>query len=452
MLIASFLSRLYFTISLLICAVSTAGAQNYFEVPAIEDTAQFKKGIARTAWLLTSAKQQNPVQVRILVYGQSISVQDWWKTVKEFVEKKFPLARITFINKAIGGFSAERLKLTVENDVISFYPDLVLFHDYGNEADYESIIRIIRSKTTAEIAVQTDHMALQNNEWHDRHNNGWITGICSKYKLALIDVRNIWKAYLKENKLEVKALLSDGVHLNAHGNYLMASIINQYFNFIDGAKATNLYVQTKTAGKDFVVKRNKLKMQVNGNRIDLVWKPHSGGTEKNLVYIDGKKPSAFGTCYYYTRPAFDTNSFFLKKIGQLLALKLTDKAKEEKWMMTVMWADSQRQQIGYSLTGSLTGPDGSGSSDSLFVSRSGKIIIEPAFWFRAKEFAAFPWLKPGDVLRWEVRSMCQDEALPEPSEPITVAQGLNNGKHQILLKGKGLKKLEAIKIYQPPLQ
>lgn len=444
--------RLYFIILLIICATSMVNAQSYFNVPAIKDTAQFKKGVSRTAWLLTSAKLQNPVDVRILVYGQSISVQDWWKNVKEFVETKFPLAHITFINKAIGGFSSERLKLTVENDVISFYPDLVLFHDYGNEPDYEKIIQIIRSRTTAEIAVQTDHMALQNNEWHDRHNDIWLPSVCSKYGLALMDVRNVWKAYLKENNLDVKDLLSDAVHLNAHGNYLMASIINQYFKSLPETPTTDLLVQTKSAGKDFIVKGTKLNMQVNGNRIDLLWKQHAGSTEKILVHIDGKKPSAFKTCYYYTRPAFDTNSFFLKKIGQLLAIKLSDKAKEENWMMTVLWADSVRQQIGFSLTGSITGQDGSGSSDSVFISRSGKIIIEPAFWFRAKEFAKFPWLKPGDVLRWQVRSMCRDEAMPDSSALTTIVQGLENGQHQLTLTGKNLNKLQAIKVYQTSLQ
>jgi hypothetical protein len=81
------------------------------------------------AWLLTSAAKANPKKVRILVYGQSISEQVWWKEVKTFIEKKFPLADITMINKAIVGFSSERLKLMAENDVSLFYPDLILLHD-----------------------------------------------------------------------------------------------------------------------------------------------------------------------------------------------------------------------------------------------------------------------------------------------------------------------------------
>jgi hypothetical protein len=85
-----------------------------------------------------------------------------------------------------------------ENDVVSFYPDLILFHVYGNEADYENIIQTIRRKTTAEIAIQTDHMASHAQDWHDRHSQVWLPSICKKYGLALIDVRSGWKTYLKE--------------------------------------------------------------------------------------------------------------------------------------------------------------------------------------------------------------------------------------------------------------
>jgi hypothetical protein len=430
--------------------VFSAKGQSYFTVPEVKDTMQFKKGVARTAWLLTSANKGSPQSVRILVYGQSISEQVWWKDVRDFVEGRFSLANITFINKAIGGFSSERLKLMAENDVVSFYPDLILFHDYGNEADYETIIQTIRLKTTAEIAVQTDHIAVQNQEWHDRHCDVWLPQICSKYGLALIDVRNTWKSYLKENNLEIKDLLVDGVHLNAHGNYLMASIIKKYFATLRDAAPADKYVKEMVAGKDFAVKGNKIEIPVKGNRVDLVWKPTVSGGQV-AVNIDQKKPSDFNTCYYYTRPAFDTMGF-LRKIGQVLAMRLTDKAKEEEWAMTITSTDSVRQQMGFSLRGSLTGEDGSGTSESTFTSNSGKIIIDSTYWFRAKEFAKFRWVKPGDVLRWKVKCMCKDHVSPQASAEITVVQGVDNGQHRLQLFGKGLKDLQAIRVYEPALK
>lgn len=125
--------RIQFLIAVLLISSLWAPvfAQSYYPLPTVSDTAAFNRGVSRTARLLTSATQSHPKAVRILVYGQSISAQVWWMEVRRFLEHRFPHAQITFINKAIGGFSSERLKLTVENDVVSFYPDLILFHDYG---------------------------------------------------------------------------------------------------------------------------------------------------------------------------------------------------------------------------------------------------------------------------------------------------------------------------------
>ncbi len=120
-------------------------------------------------------------------------------------------------------------------------------------------------------------------------------------------------------------------------------------------------------------------------------------------------------------------------------------------MMTITAVDSVQQRIHFSLRGSKTGADGEGTSDSMFVSRSGKISIAPQYWFRAKEFAHFLWLKPGEVLRWDVRSMCHNEVVPEPSARVTIVQGVQNRVHRLKLSGKSLQDVAGIIIYRPPL-
>ena len=40
---------------------------------------------------------------------------------------------------------------TLAHDVYGFYPDLIIFHDFGDQQFYEKIIAGIRSHTTAEI-------------------------------------------------------------------------------------------------------------------------------------------------------------------------------------------------------------------------------------------------------------------------------------------------------------
>ncbi len=210
---------------LMFCIFLCVYSQPYPAIREIKNPLLFNEQLHYTSSLL----RQPGAEVRILVYGQSISGQEWWKEVKTYFENKYPSSKINFINKAIGGFSADRLKLTAANDVVTFYPDLILFHDYGSEADYEKIIRIIKTKTTADIAIQTDHIAAQSTECHDSHNNVWLPELCKKYGLALLDIRNYWKQYLAENNLAARDLLSDDVHLNKHGNYLMAGIIKNYF-------------------------------------------------------------------------------------------------------------------------------------------------------------------------------------------------------------------------------
>jgi hypothetical protein len=293
-------------------------------------------------------------------------------------------------------------------------------------------------------------VAIQKQEWHDKHSDVWLPELARKYGLALIDIRGAWKKYLEQNNMAIKDLLSDGVHLNDHGNYLMASVIKQYFSSFRNSQVADSSVSVLKTGTDFQVRRRSTELSVSGNRIDLIWKDNADTRNKVKVVVDRKNPSAIPKCFYYTRPSTDTTGFFLRKIGQPLKINLNQPIEEE-WKMTITWSDSLKQEVGFRLEGSVTGDDGTGRSDSLFTSRSGRIEIYPASWFRAREFAGFPWLKPGDVLKWRVKLMCADEVIAKGSGATTVLQGLENGLHQIKLSGKGLANLSGIRVYRPPL-
>jgi hypothetical protein len=434
-----------------------AWSQSYFPVPAPPDQGQLSRNLKKTMSLL-STRTAKPPEVRILVYGQSISVQDWWKDVRQFMETQYPQANIHMRNLAVGGFSTDRLKLIVENDVRSFYPDLILLHDYGNAQDYERIIQTIRRHTAAEVAIQTDHIAVgQNEEWHTKHNTLTLPELAAKYKLALIDVRTAWKEYLQQNNLPAAALLTDNVHLNEHGNYLMAGIIKNYFKALP---VPTREVQEKPyivlgAGKDFMVKKQAVTVPVTGNRIDLVWNTTVSDKEPVSLLINNQKPSAYTNSYYYSRPVLSGSKAYLSKMGKLLALKLGNAAVEEDWTLTILAVDTLSMQMRFSLRGSVSGEDGTGSSDSTFTSRSGKIIIEPGQWFRRKspsDFNMFSWVKPGDTMEWQVKLMSRDQVAPEPSAIITVVQGVENTTHTLSLKGKSLAYLKEIRVYQPPLK
>lgn len=443
-----------FLLFLLLLLTRSSNGQSYPPLPPISIPASFTANLTRTADLLV-ANGPEPNQIRVLVYGQSISMQTWWQAVKRFLEQRYPTVRLVMENRAIGGFSSERLKLMVANDVVPFYPDLILFHDYGNESDYEQIIRTIRSRTTAEIAVQTDHIGIgQNEEWHDRHNNEWLPALCQTYGLALLDVRTAWKTYLRQHQLQPSALLSDHVHLNDHGNYLMAQIIQRHLEALPRrANRPDTTVRTLRAGRDFSSKQGKIRLPLTGNRVDVLWNPTSDSSQTVVVTVDGQRPSAQLVGYYYTRPALRSPGFFLNYIGQLLAMRLGGQPQPEDWTLTVTAVDTVRQQLTFRLNGSRTGDDGTGSSAQPFVSKSGRIQIDSTDWFRRKnadDFRPFPWLKPGDELHWRVQSSGQDTA--KPTAVTTLVQGITNTEHTLELTGKGVRAIRAIRVYCPPLR
>ncbi len=439
---------------LLLLAAAPLAAQPFFPVPETGDTAQFTPFVARTARRLQAPTSPTDT-VRVVVYGQSISMQDWWKDVKSYLEAQYPRTPLVMLNRAIGGFSAERLKLMVANDLVPLAPDLVLFHDYGNEADYETIIRTIRERTTAEVAVQTDHVAVgQNEAWHDRHNGEWLPALCKKYGLALIDVRTAWKTYLQRHHLPASALLTDQVHLNDHGNYLMAGIIKSYLATLPRAilVAPSPIPVVYRAGAHYKPGQRKLRLPMEGNRVDLAWVSAGTVGESLSVTIDGKKPSVRPESYFYTRPSRRPEEFFLTHMGQLLAMQLAGPPQEEDWTLTVTAVDTLRGQLRFALRGSRTGEDGTGRSDSLFTSRSGRILISPDGWFRRKnpgDFRQFRWLAPGDTLRWQVKCMGKDTVVPQSTGPVTVVLGVPDGPHILELEGRPLP--AEVRVYKPPV-
>lgn len=85
-----------------------------------------------TSLARSTSAQRNAV--RVLVYGQSISEQSWWKALRDDLKARYPNADVTEEEKAIGGFDSPRLKRITPHIVLPYYPDLIVLHDYGNFA------------------------------------------------------------------------------------------------------------------------------------------------------------------------------------------------------------------------------------------------------------------------------------------------------------------------------
>ena len=410
-------------------------SRSYPPLPPPADTDAFGAGVQRTMALLATSTPEKRNKVRVLFYGQSITEQDWWKQVAEDLRRRFPNADLDIQNRAVGGFASQILCRVAEHDVPAFYPDLVIFHVYGANDKYEEILRLIRTRTTAEILMQRDHVTkwpVENPEqkdpmwWDHMMNDVFLPQYAKKYGCGLADVRGQWLAYLKANGLEPKALLKDDVHLNEHGCFVMAEIVKRYLVYkpallTDEAKRS---VITLPVGKDG-------KVEFEGNRVDLVGGKASG------VLIDGKKPTEIPECIGFTRTSL-SQSFWgpaLLRVGSAAPRVIED------WTLKVLEVDEKAEHLRFTVTGSVTGPDGEGVSSERFQSKSGRVLIEPGDWWirNVQEMTKKP-VPPGFEVKWKAA------LLGDPASG-TLAQGLANGRH--VLQVNGAAGALAVRVYRP---
>jgi hypothetical protein len=430
-------------------------------------------GIERTMSLLATSTPARRNPVRILFYGQSITKQEWSQLVAQDIRTRFPYADLTVENRAIGGYSSEYLVRTVGHDVFAFYPDLIVFHDYGGEENYEKIIAGIASHTTAEILIQSDYPAwapvegqpsdaakARSEEWHDRHCYEWLPELCRRYGCGLLDVRRPWTQYLKENHLAPTDVLSDGTHLNAQGNWLLAELTKRYLRYDASLPQTARAGQVRNyaEGGDFRWAGGRIRLQFDGNRIDAI--AAAGGAyhaDEADVLIDGKKPSEFPELYFITRPT-DTFNVDWPAVNSVSAGK---PLLVEDWTLRVLETNADDSRWRFEVIGSRTGRDGEGVSTERFVSRSGRVVIEPADYGVKRAFDLRHILTPvGFEVKWCVEPMFSDVyraprvADPSREESVILALGLANGKHTLELsaRGKTPPPIKAIRVYRPPLR
>ena len=436
---------------------------------------KFGANLQRSMTLMATSTGLKRNTVRILFYGQSITDSDWTRIVSERLRRQYPLVDFAIENRAIRGFSAEYLVKTAEADLYPFYPDLVIFHDYGEAGPYEDMIRRIRERTTADILIATDHVAPRVGEKMDEqtdpsklrepkrggHDAAWrsyafLPPLAKKYGAELADVRIFWKQYIQDHKLTPSDLLFDDLHLNAHGNYLMAEIISSHLRHRPDllADSGDDRVKTYTVGPegDLLWKDGKLVLPFEGNKVDLICKDGSGSPAS--IRIDGKKPSEFPELYSATR----TEMLGFRTVPVLLRVQNVKPHLIETWNMTITDIADEGKRFRFKLKGSVTGDDGEGESGKSFVSKSGRVAIGPddflmrtaAVWSRDRNGQAVE-------LQWKVVPLFADAfVVPAAKNPfgdtvVIAAQGLPNAKHTLEITGSPDTPLAAIRVYRPPL-
>ena len=434
--------------------------------PELPDTSGYGLYTSRTLHLLHSSTAEEPNTVKILVYGQSISEQAWWLQVKAHLESRFPHVRLIMENKAIGGFSSQILCKTVEMDVSSFYPDLVLLHIYGSNTAYDSVLYTIRSRTTAEVAIQTDHYTGEN-AWSDTMSYHLLPALAEKYKCDVINIRDPWKKYLAERHLQPADLLRDNVHLNAWGEFLMAELIMPFFDVYPGPVSDPLgLLTTFRVGEDIDFEEGVLVLEFDGNRAVAVFDTAVRSEPcRATVRVDGHAPSEYAGTWFMTRPYANDGRAWPWQLPAMIRVQRTAPWVEEEWTCTFTEAGPPYDDFQFEIRGSHTGFDGAGRGSEDFVSLSGRVIIgsgdaqDGGDWHLKRSYRVLKTeTRPGDVVRWKTYSTGVDTLLvpaasgPDADSTVTLFQGIPNGPHQLAIRsrdGQPLPLVE-IRVYRPP--
>jgi hypothetical protein len=121
------LNRWVMLVSLLLLLPHRSAAELKIRPPFQPDPAQTIH-LQRTLTLLMNSRpnQRNPV--RVLFYGQSISLQEWWLQVAAYLRNTYPHADLTIENRSISNMQSDALARTAYADVIPHQPDLIIFH------------------------------------------------------------------------------------------------------------------------------------------------------------------------------------------------------------------------------------------------------------------------------------------------------------------------------------
>ncbi len=459
------------------------------QLPTVPDEANFGKRIQRTMDLLASSTAEQRNHVRILFYGQSIVAGMHCREMVNVLRSRYPWAVIDFENRAIGGFSAPSLVRTSPHDLYPRDADLVVFHVYGGEKDgtLEDVIAGMRQRNSSDILVYTHHYTWTADpermasglESRDESAAYWLE-LAEKYRLEVAPVRRDWPLFFREHDWGINEVMGDTVHSNVHhnssGHTLLAKLVLRNFRhhrgntavFPDSVRQIALdsgSVSTKGSwrrdggGLRTAEKGARLTLAFNGNRVDVLPLPcRNPGTAR--ILIDGKPPAEFHELYYCSSPSvapYDGRRPAIKRID--LAADILP--RQETWCLRPFDVDLERKSFSFTLEGSLTGPDGSGSRSEDFVSDSGRIrfskrdfMICWSCTYRKKDR-----LPEDYTVTWEVRPLFVDPWRPPANvdvalqRPVTLVKGLSSGPHtlEIVANGDGEIPIRSILVRRPPM-
>ena len=442
--------------------------------------------IQRTMTKLESSTADNPATVRILFYGQSVTAQAWSGLLVDELMDRYPTVNFVVRNEAIGGYATDSLVRCKNWDAIPFYPDLVLFHDYGDvPVGYDSILGDIRRKTTAEVVVWSSHLRRDEcptnivayaagkspaKKGEERDFWAWkrtedIRALAEKLDFMYIDLQRKWCDTLISNDWPTTKLIRDSVHLNQLGcEYYRAGIGDELVRRpeLDGSDCAGVISEFPFAER----------LEFSGNRVVAVFDGTGDPDASAEVWLDGKcvADAATTNMWAMTRPSVMINWF-----PGLKDCWFETMPQDEFWTLTILPDDpadkpstlpkfAKRrkppmiQPIRFRVDGSRTGFDGEGDSAHAFRSVSGRVNIVPSAFEDYYDCLApdNPWHqdrpKPGRKIFWRTYPLFAETIMAKPKFAETVlVQGCDNTKHVLEFRNiTGRLGVGKLVVHEPP--
>lgn len=428
------------------------------------------EALSRSTSLLETSTKRKRARVRVLFYGQSITEQGWSGAVAQWLKAQYPNADLAIENKALGGFAAQLLVRSAEVDLYPSYPDLVIFHVYGDHRRYEDIIRRIRERTTADILLQTDHVTREDDLTEETDperlspefrpfgafmNHKHLPEVAARYGAAICDVRGAWKAHLRRHGFSTERFLRDSAHLNARGEQLMARIIRGCLrdartradNPVHDPRVVRIPLDGETMFRDGV-----LSLPFTGNRVDVEGHLAGGRCE---VRIDDKPPSALAGSYSLSRALAEEGGRWPVVFPRLGAAS----PMLESFRLVLERAEgpeADEPPYAFTLLSDRTGEEGRGRTDQDFVSARGSVRIAKDAWniAYALKLAGRDPNPPGLHVSFYAVPHGTDAffmpaaVTPDSPSSVTVFQVPERGAHTLTLTGESCA-VDALVVYDP---
>ena len=288
--------------------------------------------LIRTATLLATSTPKRRHPVKVLIYGQSITGSVvFTEQVTAYLKEHFPYADISIVNRSIGGFAASQIVRTAPHDLYYTTADLVIFHVYGGEktGELDTLFSNLRRTSKAEVLLLNHHLN-GDQQKPNEVSRQFLRRIADTYQCELVDVSTEWMQYLTDHHLQPKDLLRDNVHPNRHGNWLLARLVGRHIRY-DPA----LSKKYSSAGR-------------------------------TILMMTGP--------YIITRPSPGPGTWWpaVRRVSHTATLV------PEDWTLEITGINADSSVYTFKIYGSVTGHDGSGSSDQPFTSRSGRVVIDPS--------------------------------------------------------------------------